>query len=89
MFCILIEKLSANAGKPWYIVYVFNLPKQGIPFDIAAAVVGHVQLGEQREQHLNSANRIQCAVYRVRYNGLHVLCTGVVVKRDEERGCEY
>lgn len=50
-----------------------NLPKQWITFDIAAAVVGHVQLGEQREQHLNPTNRIQCAVYGVRYNGLHVL----------------
>lgn len=51
----------------------WNLPEQRITFDITASVVGHVQLREQREQHLDAANWIQCAVYRVRYNGLNIL----------------
>ena len=48
-------------------------PKQRIPLHVASAVVRHVQLGEQGKQHLNSADRVQRAVYGMRNNGFNVL----------------
>lgn len=50
-----------------------NLPERRIPLDIAYALVRHVQLREERKQHLNAANRIECAVNGMRDDGLDVL----------------
>jgi len=52
---------------------ISHSPQRGIPLDIAQALVGHVQLREEREQHLDAANRVEGAVYRVRDHGLYIL----------------
>lgn len=50
-----------------------HLPERRIALDIADALVRHVQLGEERKQHLNAADRIECAVYGMRDHSLDVL----------------
>lgn len=61
-----------------------NLPERRISLNIAYALVRHVQLREERKQHLNAANRVECAVDGMRDDRLDVLFE-MKPKRDENQ----
>lgn len=72
-FQSIISSISSILWLAYFLKGLTNSPQCWIPLDVAESFVGHVQLREEREEHLDAANRVQGAVYRVRDHGLNVL----------------